>query len=320
MGRGIRRAVSKPPVEEILNLLGRDNFGVFTTADALEAKITKGQLRRKVATGAIARLYPGVFALGALPRTWQQHVAAVQAWAGPKGVLSHGTAAALWDLSRFQSALPIHLSSTQLRHSCSKEVVLHRTSRWHPGDVCSKGPWRLTTVSRTVFDLAGSLEIDRLREVLDEVLIRDLSDVSRLKRRMEVCGVSGRKGAGQLRRLLEEFANEGLLPRSKLERLYADASARAGLPPPRSQHPVTIDGRTYRIDFAYPDQKIAVELDGWRFHGTRSAWESDIQRANALVSVGWQVIRGTWRDLQNRPESVVDRVAVLLRPSLPITR
>ena len=82
------------------------------------------------------------------------------------------------------------------------------------------------------------------------------------------------------------------------------------------QHPVLVEGKKYFIDFAYPKAQLAIELDGWRFHGRREAWEADIRRSNALMTADWKVIRGTWRSLQRDPREVIRRVASFLTPQL----
>jgi very-short-patch-repair endonuclease len=69
----------------------------------------------------------------------------------------------------------------------------------------------------------------------------------------------------------------------------------AGLAPARQQFRVLLEGRTCKIDLAYPELKIAIELDGWDTHRTRSAFDDDRARANALVLAGWIVLRFTSR-------------------------
>lgn len=68
-----------------------------------------------------------------------------------------------------------------------------------------------------------------------------------------------------------------------------------GLPSPVQQHRVRLGGRTFKIDLAYPAFKLAIELDGWEFHRTRSAFDEDRARANALVLDGWTLVRFTSR-------------------------
>lgn len=90
--------------------------------------------------------------------------------------------------------------------------------------------------------------------------------------------------------------NEGYDPgRSALESRVLDAIVRAGLPIPERQWRVERPGgRVAFIDLAYPDRRVAIELDGWAEHGVRSAFDADRARGNDLVLAGWRVLRFTW--------------------------
>jgi very-short-patch-repair endonuclease len=74
---------------------------------------------------------------------------------------------------------------------------------------------------------------------------------------------------------------------------FVRALVAAGLPELVQQHRVTIGNRRYRIDLAYPEKKLAIELDGWDTHRHRSAFDEDRARANELVVAGWHVLRFT---------------------------
>jgi len=67
----------------------------------------------------------------------------------------------------------------------------------------------------------------------------------------------------------------------------------AGLPRPVQQHKLRVNGRTIRIDLAYPELRIAIEYDGWEYHSTRGAFDRDRARANELELLGWTVLRFT---------------------------
>jgi very-short-patch-repair endonuclease len=196
------------------------------------------------------------------------------------------------------------------------KVTVHRIPAWLSTDRCLVGEIRTTTPARTVFDLAGCLGEEVLRDVIDEVLVKEMCNLPRLTRQLNRTGSRGRPGTDLLRRLIKDFDGRNLLPRSVLERRYTEKAEQANLPRAITQKPVTLNGKRYYIDFAYPWCMVAVELDGWRYHGGRSAWESDIERNNALVAAGWKVLRGTWRSLQDDPHQLIDRVAHLVTPSL----
>ena len=65
----------------------------------------------------------------------------------------------------------------------------------------------------------------------------------------------------------------------------------------------------YRIDFAYPEQMVAIEADGWAYHSDRISWSADQVRANVLTVRGWRVLRFTEHDVSHRPDWVIDSIA-----------
>lgn len=175
----------------------------------------------------------------------------------------------------------------------------------------------MTTPTRTLIDLAGVVGEDNLQEAFENGWVRELINLPRLSRRLELVRRRGRKGVGVLADLIDEADGGTRLTRSVLERRYLRESAAAGLPIPELQFPVSVAERNYRIDFAYPQHKLAIELDGWRFHGGRSDWVADIARSNALVAEGWRVLRGTWKDVEEHPNDLLQRVRQALTPELP---
>ncbi len=105
---------------------------------------------------------------------------------------------------------------------------------------------------------------------------------------------------------------------SELERSFLRLVRASGHPEPRAQHTVILGRhRTARIDFAFVEHKIAVELDGYGFHEGRSAWERDLERQSRLAALGWTVLRFTWNDVTNRPSFVLETIDRTLRLSVP---
>ena len=112
---------------------------------------------------------------------------------------------------------------------------------------------------------------------------------------------------GVLSRLLDD--REHGVPESELERAFLRLVRRHRLPVPVRQHPV---GR-YRLDFAYPDVKVAIELDGWATHGSPQRRRADLSRQNELEVLGWHVLRFTWDDVTKDPAGVALTVRAVLK-------
>jgi very-short-patch-repair endonuclease len=90
----------------------------------------------------------------------------------------------------------------------------------------------------------------------------------------------------------------------------AEIVRRFSLPPPVTEHTVLDDHGQFvaRVDFAYPELKYAIEVDGYEAHTGRRAFEHDRVRQNDLVDDGWTIHRFTWREVEDRPGRVVDRI------------
>lgn len=109
------------------------------------------------------------------------------------------------------------------------------------------------------------------------------------------------------------------LAESDLETLLCVLIERAGLPAPVLQHRVVVGGRRFRIDVAYPEQRVAIEGDGFEFHTDHDVFELDRVRQNALVLEGWRVLRFTWRHVCCEQQWVAQQIcAALARSAEPM--
>jgi very-short-patch-repair endonuclease len=129
-----------------------------------------------------------------------------------------------------------------------------------------------------------------------------------MRLRLRDLGAAGRRGSGLLAELVGARAGVVLGPESPFETHLMRVLRAAGLPMQAVQHQV---GR-YRVDFAYPGARVAIEADGFRWHSTRQQWDRDRARRNALTAVGWSVLHVTWPELRERPEEVVAAVRALI--------
>ena len=84
------------------------------------------------------------------------------------------------------------------------------------------------------------------------------------------------------------------------------------LPRPELQHEVRLGARLAYIDFAYPEQWLGVEADGYEWHAGRDQWADDLARRNALVAAGWTIIHVTSDDVTRRPRETVALIQSLL--------
>ncbi|MCU1370845.1 MAG: hypothetical protein JWO77_2039 [Ilumatobacteraceae bacterium] len=286
--------------------LARRQHGLVTRQQALQLGMTVRTMRTKVERGSWQRIRPGVYAVGAVPPTWEQTVAAACLAAGDGVYASHRTAARLWGLVPRSGR--IELLTDNRRRLVLPGVTAHRSLLIDRRDHTVVRAIPTTTIERTIVDLAAASDAALIGRWIDTGL-RD--GALSLERLIEFCNRLARPGRGVPHSVHAAVAlrQPGYDPgRSALESRALTALALAGLPAPVRQHAVTRpDGRKAFIDLAYPEAPLAIELDGYETHGTRQAFEDDRIRGNELVLLGWPVLHFTWTMTDRYLCETVDR-------------
>jgi very-short-patch-repair endonuclease len=166
---------------------------------------------------------------------------------------------------------------------------------------------------RTLLDLAGAVGPRVLERAVDAAVSRRVVSLNELWWGVTNLQGRGRRGQASLRSLLVKRGSGAEATGSDLEQLMTRILKRAGLPRPQLQFAIKLrNGKWVRVDFAYAEQKIAIEVDGYLWHSSHSVFQLDRMRQNGLVEIGWRVLRYTWRDLTDRPDVVAAEVAAML--------
>ena len=163
----------------------------------------------------------------------------------------------------------------------------------------------MTSPARTLRDIAGTVTMRELERAVDEALVRRIVRLQQL--RAAVAGDKGRRGGPILAALLEHRGNT-TITRSQAEERMLEIVRAAGFPPPETN--VRISG--YEVDFLWRPQRLVVEIDGYTYHSTRSAFERDRAKDAALAAAGYLVIRITWLQMEHEPYVVVVHLAQAL--------
>jgi very-short-patch-repair endonuclease len=203
---------------------------------------------------------------------------------GPGAVLSYGSAAALWGIERerrgtIEVSIPV---STPRRHG---RVLVHRRPNLRSAEVVVREGIPVTSLVRTLIDIASQLDRGDLERAVNEADRLDLIDPEALLDALTLH--PGKRGVGQLRELLSERAFR--LTDSELERRFLRLVSEAGLPLPLTQQ--RLNG--FRVDFVWPDLKLVVETDGLRYHRTASQQAKDHRRDQAHLAAGFTPLRFT---------------------------
>lgn len=240
----------------------------------------------------------------------QRILAAV--WTCPEpAVASHRAAAHLWGLVGFaRPAVDVTIVEGASRRSGDRHV--HSTLRLPPSHVARIGPIPVTTVARTIFDLAGVEPLGRVERAVDQALARRECSIEGVHRVFFQLARRGRTGTAAMRVLLEARGETYVPPASELERRARALFERGGLPMPDFEVDLGDDGWIGRVDCLWRHQQVIVELDGRRYHDGLYRQHADRERDNHLVAAGWRVIRLTWDDIVATPDATL----VLLRSAL----
>ena len=282
-------------------------FGLIERSQALRA-MSPSAIARRLATGRWHLELPRVYRLAGAPKSWEQSLKAATLWGGEHCVVSHEAAAALHGLSSLRKR-QVHVQLPKLL--CHPGVITHRT-RFAGLYATSVRGIPTTSVTRTLIDLAGTTPKKTLEKALDEALRLRMTDLGRLRGVLARSGTK-RHGAKVLRSLLEARDPAKERSDSELEDKLIRLIRSERLPPPALHYNVVDEDRWLgEIDLAYPRQRIAVEVHGYRFHSSRSAWEDDQRRENGLVEAGWRVLKVTHSQLEHDPASIIGALRSLL--------
>lgn len=276
-------------------------WGVVSRQQLRDAGLSRSMIGDRVRGGHLLPLHPGVYAVGHARLRREGHWLAAVLATGPQAVLSHRDAAGLHGL-RPANHRRIDVTTTADRRSTPR-IRVHRTRCLDAQDTTVAHGIPVTTVARTLVDLASVVPRDHLVRAVKEAERRNVFDLWEVEAAM--ARTRGRMGSGHraLRGALEERrALEGSATDSVLEDAFLRLVRDAHLPIPAAN----VQAEGLRVDAVWRSPRIAVELDGWENHRDRQAFERDRERDAVLTAAGWRVVRFTHRQVTARPDGVVE--------------
>jgi hypothetical protein len=214
---------------------------------------------------------------------------------GDCAVISHVDAAFVFGIARRYGRM-IHVTTPERGRASRPGIRLHRVRSLHPGDRSVRDRIPVTSLARTLLDLAEIWDRQRLGRAFEEADRLGLLDLRAIDR---VCErARGRRGLRVLKEVRADHRYDGSGARTELERRFLDFCRDAGLPEPSIN--VLVEG--FEVDGYWPGTGLVVELDSYEFHRTRAALERDHMRDAVLKAAGYEVVRITWRMLEREAQ------------------
>jgi len=289
-------------------------YALFTLDQALASGLNETTVYRRARLGRYVLEHPRVFCFAGLPPSWERSVLAACLAAGPEAVASHRSAARLWRLIDTSEEI-VEITVPYARRPRLRRVTIHRSTDLRVEQTTVRRRIPVTNPLRTMVDLAAVLPPEKVEDALDAGLRWPaLFSVAAVKATLNQLAGRGRSGAGVLRKVLEEREFGDEVSDSDLEKRMSKLLRRAGLPPAVFHYAVCTPAGVFlaEVDFAYPEIKLAIEVDGFGAHGTPRAMAKDFVRQNGLVPYGWRVLRFTWRQVTRQPEMVAAAILAVL--------
>jgi very-short-patch-repair endonuclease len=278
--------------------IAADQWGRIRWDQLISAGARKNQISRWVVEGYLHPIYPRVYAVGHTHGSIEADLVAAVFYAGPGAMLSHETAAWWWELT---DRIPTRIHVTTPKRCAS----LNRRGPRRGIQVHSRRPlervWHrrlpVTNVTQTLVDFASVASFGRVRYALAEADYQRLLDYDAVERLLG----RGRPGSDMLRRALGKHRPELAYTRSEFERRFIELCEWGSLPIPKFN--VKVLGMT--VDALWRKERVIIELDGKRGHGTAAQVARDHERDLRLRAAGFTVLRYTWGQITSRRELIL---------------
>jgi very-short-patch-repair endonuclease len=299
-------------IDQQIDHLAQRQFGVFSQGQALAGGATPRMVTYRIRSGRWTRLSRAVLSLAGAPASFERTLMAAILHTD-YGVVSHTAAGRLHEFRYVIDVVP-EITAQYAKGSVNPFARLHRSVDLGSEDITAVGPLWVTSPARTAADLLSCLGRIRAERQIDDLLLSERISIDDLWAVHVRYARQGRPTTRALREILQDRDDELAPPRHDLERQTLELLRSAGLDDPERQVPVPgwVEHPT-RVDFAYPQHLVIIEVDGRRWHGDRAQFELDRRRDNAAQLAGWVVLRFTWRQVTREPEYVLATISAALR-------
>jgi very-short-patch-repair endonuclease/predicted transcriptional regulator of viral defense system len=289
-------------------LAGRQH-GVVARRQLLALGFNARQIEHRVARGRLHLVMRGVYVVGWPKLTQARRWMAAVLACGDGAVLSHRSAAALWEIGVEKRGM-IDVSVTRRAELKRPGLRVRGRPSLSTTDIVIRDGIPVTSPTQTLLDLATELPEREVERAINEADKRDLVNPETL--RVELESRAGEPGAPLLCRLLDKRTFR--LSDSDLEILFRPIAMKAGLSLPLTKQMVN----GFEVDFYWPDLGLVVETDGLRYHRTPSTQARDVQRDRAHTLAGMTPLRFTHYEIKyERPKVAAELSRIAKRLTSP---
>lgn len=255
---------------------------VVSTAELLSAEVSEEQIRHLVATGFLHRIHRGVYAVGRPALSDNGRRRAAWLACGPASAVSHDSALADWEIVRWAGR--VHVSARDGR--ARRGLVIHHPRSLRPEDVVSRDGYAVTSVARTLLDMAPRRSVEVVGRWIHEAGVQGVLDRSAIWQTLE-------RHPHHLGRrvLVAALQAEFVVTRSGLEDAWLAISRRAAMPRVVGNDMVVTEAGEEEVDFHYPSLNLVVEIDSLRYHSSRWRRRRDAEKTARLKRAGFLVRR-----------------------------
>jgi very-short-patch-repair endonuclease len=285
----------------IAEIAGRQH-GVISREQLIALGLGKDAIQRRLRSGRLIRVHRSVYAVGHLNRSRETVWMAAVLAGGQGTVLSNRPAGAAWTIC--SSAGRVEVTVPRQKRP-SRRIVFHHAVL--PADERTvRDGIPITTVPRTLLDLAATLDQRQLERAINEAEIQRHWDALSFHDLLH--RYPKRPGTRNARAALHKRSQGATATKSDLEELFIEFADKAALPRPETN--VHIEG--IEVDCVWRKQRVIIEVDSWEIHRTRAAFERDREKSRILQAAGWRCVPVTYLQLKHTSEAVASDVRRLL--------
>jgi hypothetical protein len=282
--------------------------GIVSRRQLIAAGLSRHAIDHRVASGLLHRVHRGVYAVGHPPLTREAWWMAAVLACGDGAALSHASAAALWEL-RPSAAVWIDVTvATRAGRATRDGIRVHRSGTLAAADITEHRGIPVTSVARTLLDIAGVLPAAALARALERTEVLRRFDLRSTRAVIDAHPAS--RGAKRLTAALELYRDDEMT-RSDLEAFFRTLCADHDVPRPLVN--AVIEGE--EVDFLWRRERLVVETDGRETHLTRAAFERDRAKDAKLTLAGYRVVRFTYRQVEHQRDATGATLLALLSSS-----